>query len=292
MKFLIALFLLSSLPVHASSMRVDFGVYKATGLCCDSSSEFDKMFNSTEESYLQSVYQKFTYSSSISKKTEMSSYITFTSIEMVGFDAFEANDGQSTTGISNVGTKFETQWWKKGNSYLNWTAGFQAPGDNNTPYSFLSIHDGTPRYTLGLSYGIGWFGTYFNYVYRPGKVDKHNANLSPGSTKDSADLTSLDIPDLIEYGISYMYLTGRNIFFTSVDAYQAQGGIGIGATNKGWTDDHRPFAATKESKSTFSLGWGYYFTSQRSVDLIISSVFQGKNTDKGNSVQIGYQFPM
>lgn len=292
MKLIVAILFIVTTSVHASSMRVDFGVYKATGLCCDASSEFDKMFDSNEESYLQSVFQKFTYSSSISKKTEMSTYLTLTSIEMVGFDAFEANDGQTTTGISNVGTRFETELWKKNRSYLNSTIGFQAPGDNNTPYSFLSIHDGVPRYTLGLTYGIGWFGSYLNYVYRPGKIDKHNANLSPGSGKDSADIKSLDIPDLIEYGVSYMHLIGRSIVFTSLDAYQAQGGIGIGDTGKGWSDDHRPFAATKESKTTLSFGWGYYFTSQRSVDLIFSTVLQGKNTDKGNSVQIGYQFPL
>lgn len=291
MRSFLILLLVISTQVGASSLRIDVGVYRATGLCCDSSSKFDTMFDADGDAYLQSTYQKFTYDTSISKKTSMSTYITLTSIEMVGFDAFEANDGQSTTGISAVGTKFETQWWKNKNSYLNLTYGFQAPGDNNTPYSFLSIHDGVPRYSLGASYGIGWFGSYLNYVYRPGKVDKHNANATQGSL-GGTDVKTLDIPDLIEYGISYMHLVRRNIFFGSLDAFQAQGGIGIGDTANGWSDTHRPFNATKESKTTFSVGWGYYFSSTRSVDLIFSTVVQGKNTDTGEAVQLGYKFPL
>ena len=289
-KFLIVLIGIMTQAAFAESLRLDIGYYKATSWWrADEGRSFEQFDDAESGANTVTVYQRLTYDTKLNKNLNVSMFIESAKFQANDFGAGGAQEGDSISGISAVGVNFTNSIWNKGASSVALNYGVTAPGDSSlNQYKFISVNDGQTRYNLGADYSYSMkkgkvdFG--LSYIYRPGFVD----------SKGTSDTFSNEIPDILEYSVDYYHFIGNGQFlYTGYNLSNSLSGIDIGPTDDDWKASagggaDLPFPATKQERGEVYIGWGSYYSASNSIDISYTQVITGRNTDKGESINIGW----
>jgi hypothetical protein len=261
----------------ADSMRVDVGYYTASSWWKgEYGTHFSQMPGAvSDDAETATTYQKLTFDKTLSKRTNLTLFVEHTSSKIKDLAAAASTDGETISGISGVGFSLSHGL----NSSWSVNYGVTSPGNNtlNNAAEFVGINDGQVRYHVGVDYtksmSKGRLDAGLSYIYRAGHYN--------GTTK------AYEVPDMLNFSLAYYrYLNTKTFLFGGVNMIKSLGGIDVGTTD--WADVKPNFAVVEENRDEVFLGWGKFMSKDKSIDITYNQVISGRNTDKGQSINVGF----
>ncbi len=192
-----------------------------------------------------------------------------TELEDGDFSPAGATEGDTRSGIAEVGFYYLKRLAIRMPLNLDVGAGFRAPGDYDEPSSFVALSDGVPKYDLmaNLSYNLkAWnFALMNTYTLRGDRAENQMKNdLRVGWNHN-------------KFGVYAMYTL-----------FNTEGGADILDAEFTAAGNTTGFQIVDEDYNAISLGAMYNINRKYAVDVFVSKKEDGKNTDTNEAVGVGF----